>query len=76
MTNERPTPFRDDDLAARVDLLRAERDALRDRLTSLRADARAYRPWSHRRFLMGMIGPPLLIVVVGVSFSLVAMLFR
>jgi hypothetical protein len=50
------SPFREDDLQARVDALRAERDDLARRLATVRrlVNAAGERHWSWGRFLFGL----------------------
>jgi hypothetical protein len=64
------SPFREDDLQARVEALRAERDQLAQALEiAVKAGARR-GPWSWWRFLMGMA---LLPAAVTMSIALLAL---
>ena len=53
------SPFREEDLQARVEALRLERDNLARSLAVMRAEAAGYGRWSWWRFLLGLSVLPL-----------------
>jgi hypothetical protein len=63
------SPFRGEDLEARVAALRAERDVLAKDLARTRAALRAYRPWSWLRFALGFVVPIVAIVALVLATS-------
>jgi hypothetical protein len=52
-------PYRDEDLSARAESLRAERDYLSRAIAVTLAKAGTHRAWSVWRFWVGMCLPPL-----------------
>ena len=58
------SPFREEDLLARVEALRVERDDFRRTLEVTLAEAASYRPWSWGRFLLGACVLPGLVGMV------------
>jgi hypothetical protein len=49
------SPFREDDPAARLVVLREKRDALRTELERVEGEIARYRPWSWSRFASGLL---------------------
>jgi hypothetical protein len=60
------SPFREEDLQARVEALRAERDELARKLEATRGRVKAARrdSWSWWRFVAGFCIPPALMLLV------------
>jgi hypothetical protein len=52
------TPFREDDLAMRVESLRRTRAELAEELRRTRVEIAKHRPWSWGRFLVGFLMLP------------------
>ena len=67
-------PFRTPDLEARVAALRDERAAIARSLAEAERELRRLRPWSIKRFLLGLSWPLVLLglmMLVGALMSLV-----
>jgi hypothetical protein len=62
------SPFREDDLPARVQALREERDALLEEIARVKAQTSTLTPWSWKKFFLGMLLLP-------VSVGLVVLVF-
>jgi hypothetical protein len=58
------SPFREDDPAARLVALRDKRDALRKELEHVESEIARYRPWSWKRFVLGLVLLPGAIAVI------------
>lgn len=61
------SPFREDDPAARLAALRDTRDSLRAELARVEVEIARYRPWSWKRFFLGLaliVGALAVIVMV------------
>jgi hypothetical protein len=61
------SPFREDDPAARLAALRDEREALRTELARLEAEIARYRPWSWKRFVLGLVLLPGTMAVIVIA---------
>lgn len=61
------SPFREDDLAARLASLREKRDALTAELARIEGEIASYRPWSWGRFFFGLLLLPGLMAVIIVA---------
>lgn len=61
------TPFRQDDPAARLAALRDKRDALRAELEHVEGEIAGYRPWSWKRFVLGLVLLPGTIAIIVVA---------
>jgi hypothetical protein len=61
---EAQSPFREDDIAARVQALRDERTELLRELARVRTETAALTPWSTRRFLFGLVLLPVSVGIV------------
>jgi hypothetical protein len=64
------SPFRDEDLTARVQALRVERDRLARELEIALREAGRHGPWSWGRFLLGVALLPTAIAMSAVLLSL------
>jgi hypothetical protein len=69
-------PFRSEDLEARVTSLRQERETLGETFADLQAELRRLRPWSYRRFFLGLFTPIVALVLFGIAMSLFSFTHR
>ena len=58
------SPFREDDPAARLAALEDKRDALRAELARLESEIARHRPWSWKRFVLGLVVVPGTLAVI------------
>jgi hypothetical protein len=63
------SPYRDEDLPARVEALRAERDYLSRAVAVTLAKAATHRTWSAWRFFVGLCVTPI-VVALSIAWSL------
>jgi hypothetical protein len=58
------SPFREDDPAARLAAVCERRDALRAELAGVEGEIARFRPWSWKRFFLGLVVLPGVVAVV------------
>ena len=61
------SPFREDDPVARFAALRDKREALRAELAHVESEIARYRPWSWKRFILGLVLLPGTIAVIVIA---------
>jgi hypothetical protein len=61
------SPFREDDPAARLAALRDKRDALQAELARIEGEIARQRPWSWKRFVLGLVMLPGTIAVIVIA---------
>ena len=66
MTGPAESPFREDDLPARIESLTLQREALLGQLAQVEGAIGSLRPWSWQRFALGL-------ALLPVSFALVVL---
>jgi hypothetical protein len=68
---EAPTqsPFREDDLPARVQALREERDGLVKELAWVKGETSSLTPWSWKKFFLGVLLLPVSVGIVVLVFA-------
>lgn len=69
-------PFRAQDLEARVERLRQERAAVVGELADAQAEMRRLRPWSYRRFILGLFLPFVALGLLTVAMSMASFILR
>jgi hypothetical protein len=52
---EAPSPFREEDLPARIEALRRQADELRSRLAQVQLETAGLTPWSWKKFFLGLV---------------------
>jgi hypothetical protein len=68
MRRETPTPFREEDLAMRVESLRQTRDHLAEELHKVRLEIARHRPWSWAWFFLGLLILPAATVILIIRY--------
>jgi len=62
------SPFREDDLPARLQSLRDERNALAMEIARVKTEVSTLTPWSWKRFLLGALLLPVSVGIVVLVF--------
>jgi hypothetical protein len=63
-----PSPFRDEDLPARIEALRRRADELRSQLARVQLETATLTPWSWKKFFLGLVLLPVSVGVVVLVF--------